>query len=69
MTAEEVTVTEGHDPGEASQECSRQDQDRPGRGQVTGPGMDLGTRHREPPGRACQAPQQQRSQYRHDRTE
>ena len=28
--AEEVTVTEGHGPGEAGQECSRHDQERPG---------------------------------------
>ena len=31
--------------------------------------MDLGPRHREPPGRACQAPQQQWSQHGHDHTE
>lgn len=31
-------------------------------------GMDLGTRHQEPPSRASQAPQQQRRQHRHDRT-
>ena len=31
MIAEEVTVTEGHGPGEAGQERSRRDQDRPGR--------------------------------------
>ena len=30
MIAEEVTVTEGHDPGEAGQECSRHYQERPG---------------------------------------
>lgn len=29
MIADVVTVTEGHDPGEAGQECSRQDEDRP----------------------------------------
>ncbi|VTJ89084.1 Hypothetical predicted protein [Marmota monax] len=31
--------------------------------------MDLGARHEEPPGRACQAPQQQRRQDRHDHTD
>ncbi|KAK2100267.1 hypothetical protein P7K49_021615 [Saguinus oedipus] len=31
--------------------------------------MDLGAPHRKPPGRACQAPQQQRCQDGHDGTE
>lgn len=42
MIAEEVTVTEGHGPGEAGQERSRRDQDRLGR-------SGLGVRERTTP--------------------
>jgi len=40
MTAEEVSVIEGHDPGKTGQGCSRHDQERPGVVRSQGEGQD-----------------------------